>query len=288
MSDAMVMPSSRRKTATLVMLYTVLVGYSLITLAPFIWMLITSFKAPSDVFKIPPSFVPTMLFTDEPFANYTEVWTKRSFVTFFLNSAWVAFMASLGQVFATSLAGYAFARLELPGKNVLFAVVLATAFVPVEVTIIPEFLIMRWLGWIDTFASLIVPSFLVGAFGTFMLREYFASLPRDYGDAAYVDGASPFQIFYMVYLPLAQPALVSVFVIAFINNWNELLRPLLFLNSPDKLTVPLGLMSFVNQYEASWTLLMAGSVISTVPLILIYILTQRYILQGFVGGGVKG
>ncbi|MEM5475508.1 carbohydrate ABC transporter permease [Pacificibacter sp. AS14] len=277
-----------RKNGTLFLLYSVLAVYSLVTLAPFMWMLITSFKEPSDVFKIPPSFVPSMLFSDTPFANYATVWTERSFVSFFLNSTWVAFMASIGQVFTTSLAGYAFARLELPGKNVLFAIVLATAFVPTEVTIMPEFLMMRWIGWIDTFASLIVPSFLVGAFGTFMLREYFASLPSDYADAAYVDGASPFQIFYKVYLPLAQPALVSVFVIAFINNWNELLRPLLFLNSPEKFTVPLGLMSFVNQYEASWTLLMAGSVISTVPLILIYMLTQRYILQGFVGGGVKG
>lgn len=273
---------------TLFVLYSVLIAYALVTLAPFIWMLITSFKQPSDVFKLPPSFVPKLLFTDDPFANYTEVWTKRNFVVFFRNSAFVSFMSAIGQVFATSLAGYAFARLELPGKNLLFALVLVTAFVPVEVTIIPEFLIMRNLGWVDTFLPLIVPSFLVGAFGTFMLREYFGSLPKDYADAAYVDGATPFQIFWKVYLPLARPALISIFVIAFINNWDELLRPLLFLNSPELKTVPLGLMSFVSQYEASWTLLMAGSVISTLPLIIIYMLTQRYVLQGFVGGGVKG
>ncbi len=281
-------PNRGNARTTLVLLYTALLVYAAITLMPFIWMLITSFKEPRDVFKLPPSFVPKLLFTDEPFANYTEIWTQRDFVIYFRNSAFVSFMAAVGQVFATSLGGYAFARLELPGKNWLFALVLVTAFVPVEVTIIPEFLIMRGLGWIDTFLPLIVPSFLVGAFGTFMLREYFASLPRDYGDAAYVDGASPFQIFWKVYLPLAQPALVAVFVIAFINNWDELLRPLLFLNSNELKTVPLGLMSFVSQYEASWTLLMAGSVISTLPLIIIYMLTQRYVLQGFVGGGVKG
>ena len=273
---------------TLFVLYAVLILYAVITLMPFLWMLVTSFKEPRDVFKIPPSFVPTMLGTDDPFGNYVEIWTKRDFVIYFRNSAFVSFMAAIGQVFATSLAGYAFARLDLPGKNLLFAIVLMTAFVPVEVTIIPEFLIMRGLGWIDTFLPLIVPSFLVGAFGTFMLREYFGSLPRDYADAAYVDGASPFQIFWKVYLPLAQPALVSIFVIAFINNWDELLRPLLFLTSNELKTVPLGLMSFVSQYEASWTLLMAGSVISTLPLIIIYMLTQRYVLQGFVGGGVKG
>ncbi len=281
-------PNRGNARTTLFLLYTALLVYAAITLMPFIWMLITSFKEPRDVFKIPPSFVPTMLGTSEPFGNYTEIWTKRDFVIYFRNSAFVSFMAAIGQVFATSLAGYAFARLELPGKNLLFAIVLATAFVPVEVTIIPEFLIMRGLGWIDTFLPLIVPSFLVGAFGTFMLREYFGSLPKDYADAAYVDGASPFQIFWKVYLPLAQPALVSIFVIAFINNWDELLRPLLFLTSNELKTVPLGLMSFVSQYEASWTLLMAGSVISTLPLIIIYMLTQRYVLQGFMGGGVKG
>lgn len=281
-------PNRGSARMTLFVLYAVLAAYALITLMPFIWMLITSFKEPRDVFKLPPSFVPKLLFTDEPFANYTEIWTKRDFVIYFRNSAFVSFMASIGQVFACSLAGYAFARLELPGKNWLFALVLVTAFVPVEVTIIPEFLIMRGLGWIDTFLPLIVPSFLVGAFGTFMLREYFGSLPNDYADAAFVDGATPFQIFWKVYLPLAQPALVSIFVIAFINNWDELLRPLLFLNSNEMKTVPLGLMSFVSQYEASWTLLMAGSVISTLPLIIIYLLTQRYVLQGFVGGGVKG
>lgn len=285
---ASVHPNRGSARTTLFLLYSVLTVYALLTLMPFIWMLITSFKEPRDVFKIPPSFVPKLLFTDEPFANYTEIWTKRDFVVYFRNSTFISFLSATGQVFTTSLAGYAFARLNLPGKNWLFALVLVTAFIPVEVTIIPEFLIMRQLGWIDTFLPLIVPSFLVGAFGTFMLREYFSSLPSDYADAAYIDGASPFQIFWKVYLPLAQPALVSIFVIAFINNWDELLRPLLFLNSNHLKTVPLGLMSFVSQYEASWTLLMAGSVISTLPLIVIYLLTQRYILQGFSGGGVKG
>lgn len=273
---------------TLLLLYAVLALYSLITLAPFLWMLLTSFKTPGDVFRLPPSLLPSQLLTDEPFGNYTTVLTEQNFLLFFRNSAFVSFSAALGQVFTCALAGYAFARLDLPGKNWLFAVVLATSFVPTEVTVIPEFLIMRSLGWIDTFLPLIVPSFLVGAFGTFMLREYFGSLPQDYADAAYADGASPFQIFWRIYLPLAQPALISIFVIAFINNWDELLRPLLFLNSAELKTIPLGLMAFVGQYEASWTLLMAGSVISTLPLIVIYALTQRYVLQGFVGGGVKG
>jgi multiple sugar transport system permease protein len=282
------MSNTLRRAPALIALYAVLLAYAGVTLMPFAWMLITSFKESRDVFRLPPSFVPTMLYGPEPFANYTEVLTRHDFLLYFRNSFFVSTMAALGQVVTCALAGYAFARMDLPGKNVIFALILATAFVPTEVTIIPEFLLMRQLGWIDSFLPLIVPSFLVGSFGTFMLREYFASLPTEYGEAARIDGAGPWRIFWRVYLPLARPALISIFVIAFINNWDELLRPLLYLNSPELRTVPLGLMRFVGEFEAEWTLLMAGSVASTLPLILIYVLGQKYVLQGFAGGGVKG
>jgi multiple sugar transport system permease protein len=282
------MSNTLRRAPALIALYAVLLAYAGVTLMPFAWMLITSFKESRDVFRLPPSFVPTMLYGPEPFANYTEVLTRHDFLLYFRNSFFVSTMAALGQVVTCALAGYAFARMELPGKNVIFALILATAFVPTEVTIIPEFLLMRQLGWIDSFLPLIVPSFLVGSFGTFMLREYFASLPTEYGEAARIDGAGAWRIFWRVYLPLARPALISIFVIAFINNWDELLRPLLYLNSPELRTVPLGLMRFVGEFEAEWSLLMAGSVASTLPLILIYMLGQKYVLQGFAGGGVKG
>ena len=276
------------RVPALVALYAVLLAYAAVTLMPFAWMLITSFKDSRDVFRLPPGFMPTKLFGPDPFGNYVEVLTRHDFLVYFRNSFFVSTMAALGQVATCALAGYAFARMELPGKTAIFALILGTAFVPTEVTIIPEFLLMRSLGWIDTFLPLIVPSFLVGSFGTFMLREYFASLPDEYGEAARIDGAGPWRIFWRVYLPLARPALISVFVIAFINNWDELLRPLLYLNSPELRTVPLGLMRFVGEFEAEWTLLMAGSVASTLPLILIYVLGQKYVLQGFAGGGVKG
>jgi len=276
------------RAPAMVGLYAVLLAYAAVTLMPFAWMLITSFKDSRDVFRLPPSFVPSKLYGPDPFGNYVEVLTRHDFLLYFRNSFFVSTMAALGQVATCALAGYAFARMDLPGKNAIFALILATAFVPTEVTIIPEFLLMRSLGWIDTFLPLIVPSFLVGSFGTFMLREYFASLPGEYGEAARIDGAGPWRIFWRVYLPLARPALISVFVIAFINNWDELLRPLLYLNAPELRTVPLGLMRFVGEFEAEWTLLMAGSVASTLPLIVIYMLGQKYVLQGFAGGGVKG
>jgi len=281
-------PGLPRRSPWLFALYAVLVAYAVVTLLPFAWMLITSFKDSRDVFRLPPSFVPTKLFGPDPLGNYVDVLTRHDFLLYFRNSFFVSSMAALGQVATCALAGYAFARMELPGKNLIFALILATAFVPAEVTIIPEFLLMRQLGWIDSFLPLIVPSFLVGSFGTFMLREYFASLPDEYGEAARIDGAGPWRIFWRIYLPLARPALISIFVIAFINNWDELLRPLLYLNSPELRTVPLGLMRFVGEFESEWTLLMAGSVASTLPLILIYVLGQKYVLQGFAGGGVKG
>ena len=279
------MNSQRR---LLIALYGLLFLYAVFALLPFVWMLISSFKTQSTLFKLPPEWLPILLFSDNPLENYQTVWNQRDFAIYFRNSIIVSFLAAIGQVFTCSLAGYAFARMTLPGKDHLFALVLATAFVPVEVTIIPEFLIMRSLGWIDTWLPLIVPSFLVGAFGTFMLREYFGALPDEYGEAAVMEGANPWQVFRRIYLPLARPALISIFVIAFINNWDELLRPLLFLNSPEKFTVPLGLMSFFSQYEAAWHHLMAGSVLSVLPLALVYMLAQRYVVQGFIGGGLKG
>jgi multiple sugar transport system permease protein len=215
------------------------------------------------------------------------VLTERDFTTYFVNSLIVSTSAAVGQVITCAMAGYVFAKVPFRGRNFLFAVVLATAFVPNEVTIIPEYLLMRQLGWINTFLPLIVPSFLVGSFGTFMLREYFSALPNDFAEAGRMDGASAFRIFRDIYLPLSVPALISVFVVAFIHSWDELLRPILYLNSPELYTVPRGLISLVSEFDAQWTWFMAGSVISTLPLVAIYILGQRYVIQGFVAGGVK-
>lgn len=269
----------------LIALYGALTLYAIIALTPLLWMLSTSLKAQADLFRLPPQLIPKLL--DPPLQNYETVWTKREFLTYFRNSMIISGLSAIGQVATCSLAGYAFARLPMKGKDALFAVVLGTAFIPAEVTVIPEFLIMRQIGWIDTWLPLIVPSFLVGAFGTFMLKEYFSTLPDAYAKAAAMDGASVFQTFWDIYLPLARPALIAVFVIAFINNWDELLRPLLFLNSRELFTVPLGLMGFFSQYEAAWHELMAASVISVLPLIVVFIATQRYVVAGFVGGGLR-
>ena len=267
--------------------YVFLLGFAFLTLFPFLWMVITSFKLPGDVFRIPPSFNPSLLWTDTPFANYREVLFEFDFLRYALNSLFVATTAATGQLVTCSLAGFAFARMRFPLQNILFGALIFTLLVPIEVTIIPEFLLMVRLGWLDTYLPLIVPSLMVGAFGTFLLTEYFKTIPKGLEDAATIDGASPFQIYLRIFLPLALPALASLFVIAFITNWNELLRPVLYISDSDLRTLPLGLTALQGQYESSWTLLMAGSIISILPMILVYMAAQKYIIRGFISSGLK-
>lgn len=278
---------SPRRRIGITLSYAALFAYGAFTIVPFAWMAITSFKPPGDVFQVPPQFVPVLLFGETPFANYREILTRFSFDRYLLNSAFVASTAALGQLVTCSLAGFAFARLKFPGRSTLFAVVLLTMLVPVEVTIIPEFLLMVRLGWLDTYLPLIVPSLMIGAFGTFLLSEFFQTVPRDLEDAATIDGAGVFGVYWYIFMPAARPALASLFVISFITNWNELLRAVLYVSKSNLRTVPLGLTALQGQYESSWTLLMAGSVLSIVPMIVVYLAAQRHIVRGFITSGLK-
>jgi multiple sugar transport system permease protein len=279
------------------LLYLLLAFFSILTIFPFLWMLSTSFKSPRAVFALPPQLIPDRLFQPEMWKNYVEVLTKHNFVLYTRNSFFVATMAAIGQLFTASLAGFAFARMEFRGKNILFAILLSTSLIPVEVSIIPEFLMGAKIfdplldpigGWLDTFAPLIIPSFMVGTFGTFLMREFFSTIPRELEEAAVIDGATTFQIYLRVFLPLSMPAMTTLFLIAFINNWNELLRPVLYISSRDLRTVTLGLMTFRGEYEAQWNLSMAASVIAILPLLVVYIFAQRYIVEGIATTGLKG
>ena len=280
----------RKRVASAVrsgIIYAFLGVFAFLTLFPFLWMVITSFKLPSDVFRIPPTFTPTLLFTDTPFANYAEVLFQFDFLRYAGNSLFVASIAATGQLVTCSLAGFAFARMRFPLKNVLFGLLIFTLLIPIEVTIIPEFLLMVRLGWLDTYLPLIVPSLMVGAFGTFLLTEFFRTVPASLEEAATIDGASAFAIYRHIFLPLSVPALASLFVIAFITNWNELLRPVLYISDRDLRTLPLGLTTLQGQYDSSWTLIMAGSIISILPMILVYLAAQKYIIRGFMSSGIK-
>jgi multiple sugar transport system permease protein len=279
------------------LLYVLLAAFSILTAFPFLWMLSTSFKSPRAVFALPPQLIPDRLFKPDMWDNYETVLTQHNFVRYTFNSFFVATMAAVGQLITSSLAGFAFARLRFRGKNLIFGILLSTTMIPVEVSIIPEFLMGAKIfdplltpvgGWLDTYAPLIVPSFMVGTFGTFLMREFFSTIPIELEEASVIDGATTFRIYRSVFLPLSKPAMTTLFLIAFINNWNELLRPVLYISSRDLRTVTLGLMTFRGEYEAQWNLSLAASVISILPLIIVYIFAQRYIVEGIATTGLKG
>lgn len=279
------------------LIYGMLAFFAVFTAFPFFWMVVTSFKSGTAIFELPPSFVPDKLFQPDMFDNYIEVLTRHNFVRYTLNSFLVSTLTGIGQIFTASLAGYAFARLEFRGKNLLFALLLFTAFFPTEVTIIPEFILGAKVfdpllepigGWMNTFAPLIVPSFMVGSFGTFLMREFFATIPKELDEAAIIDGATAFRIYWSVYLPLSRPAMTTLFLLSFINNWNELLRPVLYISTREMQTVTMGLTTFQGEFESEWNLLLTGSIISIVPLLVVYVFMQRYIVEGIATTGLKG
>ncbi len=277
----------RTRTLSTLFSYLMLTLLAFITVFPFVWMVLTTFKSRGAIFSLPPTLYPDLLFQEGMFDSYAEVLTRHSFLRYSANSLFVATMAALGQLITASLAGFAFARMKFRFSALLFALLLSTTMIPVEVSIIPEFVLMARLGWLDTFLPLIVPSFLVGSFGTFMLREFFATVPDELVEAAVLDGASTFRIYKDVFLPVSIPAMTTLFLIAFIHNWNELLRPVLYITTPSLRTVTIGLTTFQGEYGAQWNLLLAGAVISVIPLLVIYISAQRYVVEGIATTGIK-
>jgi len=267
--------------------YLLLIFFAFTTIFPFLWMISTTFKSRGAIFSLPPQLYPDLLFKEGMWDSYIKVLTKHNFTRYTLNSLFVAGMTGIGQVITASLAGFAFAKMKFKGSTFLFAVLLSTTMIPTEVSIIPEFLLMAKLNWLDTYLPLIVPSFLVGSFGTFMLREFFASIPDELVEAAVLDGASTFRIYFNIFLPLSIPAMTTLFLIAFIHNWNELLRPVLYISTAELRTVTIGLTTFQNEYGAQWNLLLAGAVISILPLLIVYIFAQRYVVEGIATTGLK-
>ena len=258
-----------------------LLAGAVVMLVPFLWMLTTSLKPASQV-HLPPYLVPQVF----EWANYVDAWQASDFARYYMNTAVMALFIVGGQLLFASAAGYAFARLDFPGRNVLFWVVLATMMVPVYVTLIPSYLIVRGLGWLDTFPALIVPR-LVSAFGIFLMRQYYLSLPVELEEAALVDGASRLRTWWSIGLPMSLPALATLAIFAFLFAWNDFLWPLIVTTSPDMRVVQLGLAMFSGRYGTRWALLAAGTVTATVPAILAYLVGQRWLLRGITIEGRK-
>jgi multiple sugar transport system permease protein len=273
----------RRQVARKAAGYTGLALLAALALAPFLWTLSTSLKNIDEVFVYPPRLLPSTL----KFSNYSSLWRELPMSRWIFNSAYIVVLAVLGKLVLASTAAYAFARLRWPGRDYVFYAYLSAMMIPWEVTLIPGFVLMRQFGWIDTHLALIVPS-IGDVFGTFLLRQFFLSLPRELEDAARIDGAGYFGVFWWIILPLSRPALAVVAVLGFMGVWNAFLWPLIMINSTNKFTVPVGLQLLNSQHGTDWTVLMAGDVISLIPVVIVYLAAQKYFVQGITMTAIKG
>lgn len=262
----------------------VLWALALLFLAPFGWMLSSSLKRDMDVFAVPIRWIPEHLM----WSNYAKVWSgSRSMVHYFINSGLVVVARIVGEVVLASLAGYAFGQLRFRGRNALFLVFLATSIVPAQLLLVPRFMFFRELGLYDSLWALILPS-LSSVFGTFLLRQHFASAPAALGEAARIDGANEFSIFWRIYLPMAKPILAAYAILVFDASWNDFETPLVMLSSDEKYTVPLGLTQFISDDgSVSAALSMAGSVSSVLPILVFFLLFQRHFLQSMARAGLR-
>ena len=252
-------------------------------LGPVMWTLSTSLRSPSEAFDLPPKFFPT-----EPDTTaYAEVARQIDLVRLVLNSALVTALIAAGQMLTAAMAGYVFARMRFRGSGLMFGVVLATMMVPVQVTIVPVFMLVRGMGLADTLLALIIPA-IPTAFGTFLMRQYFMGLPNDFAEAAALDGASPWRTFFSIYAPLSLPGMAIVGILAFNYHWNEFFRPLILTISEQNFTLPLGLVSLQgNLGTGSISVVLAGVVISMIPALIVFVFGQRYLREGLTAGSSK-
>jgi len=255
---------------------------------PFIWTLLSSVKANSDLFAYPPRILPTHW----KFGNYVQVWNVIPFGRYVLNTLEIVVLSVVGDLISCSLVAYGFARFKFPGRNILFVLMLSALMLPDEVVIIPQFLIFKELGWLDSFKPLIVPSFIAyGAFNIFLFHQFFLGIPRELANAAEIDGAGPLRIWWSIYLPLSRPVMATVGVLSFLYHWNDFLKPLIYLNSENKFTLSLGLQAFAgtaqNAVEPQQQLLMSSAIMMTIPVVVLFYLAQNYIVSGVQMQGVR-
>ncbi|MBE7550731.1 MAG: carbohydrate ABC transporter permease [Anaerolineales bacterium] len=254
-------------------------------LLPFIWLLSSSLKLEQRVFQFPPQWIPDPI----QWINYYDALIAKPFHIYLKNTLFIAVLNQIAILLAASFCAYGFARIEFPGRDFWFGIVLATMMLPYFVVMVPQFVMFTRLGWVDTFLPLTVPFFFGGgAFNIFLFRQFFRSLPKELSDAARIDGCSEFDIYWRIMLPLSKPALITVAIFTFLFTWNDFIGPLLYLSSPDKQTVALGLASFRGVMRSQLHLLMAAAAAMTIPVIILFFFLQRYFIRGVVMSGLKG
>jgi multiple sugar transport system permease protein len=269
-----------------------LIAGGILMVLPFLWMILTSLKTRAEVFSVSPSLLPAQ----PRWENYAEMWNTLPFGAFLFNSAKLAVLNTVGALISCSMAAYAFAALRFRFRGPLFGLLLVTLIIPFQVVLVPNFILYRMLphpfstsgNWIGTQEPLWVGAFLGGAFGTFLLRQFFLAIPRELGDAARVDGANPWQIYRHIYLPLARPALATLAIFIFMWSWNDFINPIIYLRDVQSFTLTAGLSLFQGQYVGKWPLLMAGALVSVIPMIILFVIAQRHFVRGIALTGIKG
>lgn len=272
---------TRRKVSLgVIILYAIAILYACIALGPFLWTAITSFKSASETAKM------TIDFSKLTFSNYTYIWSKFPFLRWTFNSIWIAFIVTAGNMLINSMAGYALARLEFPGKKVIFILILAMMMVPGQVVMVPTYMLLSKFGWVDSFKGMTIP-FLYSLFNIFLMRQFFLNLPKSLEEAALIDGMGRFGIFFKIAIPLAKPALSTQFILTFAGNWNSFMWPSLLASSPEHYTLSVGLNSFYGQYFSLWNQVTAGVMILTVPTVILFLIFQKNFIKGISTSGLK-
>jgi multiple sugar transport system permease protein len=289
-ASAVALPARRKRRLPFSPWHLVLIPATIVLIFPFAWLIITSIETPAEALHFPPILTPHQL----DFANYPQALQEAPFGRFFVNSAVVAVTTVVSNLVLCSLAGYAFARYRFLGRGLLFVLIMTTLMVPFQVTMIPQFIITKWLGvhllgavGINHIGALIVPN-AATAFGVFFLRQFFRTLPIEYEEAARVDGASRLTVLWRVVLPLSLPALSTLAALTFLDSWNNFLWPLIAITSTNQMTLPLGLATFQSAHSIEWTHLMAGNVMSLIPMLIIFFGAQRYFIRSVAATGLAG
>ena len=266
-----------------ILLYIILIGLSIVMVMPFLWMVSASLKSELEVFSFPIQWIPKTI----KWENYKKIWTEMPFLTYYINTSKIAISVTIIQLFTCSLAAYAFSKISFPGRDKIFLGYLCTMMIPYQVIMIPQFMIIRNLGLVDTHMALILTA-AFSPFGVFLFRQFFMGIPEELSEAARIDGCSEFRIYARIIVPLAKPAAASLTIFTFVDRWNDFLGPLIYINSDTMKTLQLGMRNLQTELSSSYALLMAAAVCASVPTIIVYLLAQDFFVEGIAATGVKG
>lgn len=277
------MNKKKKEQLSKILIYTMLIALTILMLVPFVWMVSASLQLNKDVFKYPFEWIPSK----PVWQNYIDIWTKIPLATFVFNTTKLTVIITFLQLFTSSFAAYAFSKLDFKFKNILFLSYIATIAIPWQVYMVPQFIMMRGLHLSDTHLSLILLQ-AFSAFGVFLMRQFYMSIPSSLLEAARIDGYSEYKIYANIMLPLSKPALSTLTIFTFVTVWNDFMGPLIYLNSEKLKTIQVGLRMFISQYSAEYSLIMAASLISLIPVLIIFLALQRFFVEGVAATGVKG